>query len=79
MSSCEHDFADTHLQGHKVCLKCHLTFNPRELELMARVAELEKALENIAEGTTEWVDGYHDDLSGCLMAYAKQVLGVSDD
>jgi hypothetical protein len=41
MDDCKHDFQDTHLQGHKVCLKCHLTFNPHELQLMARVAELE--------------------------------------
>ena len=44
MSDCKHEFLDTHLQGHKVCLKCNLTFNPRELELMARVAEMENLL-----------------------------------
>ena len=45
------------------------------LKAADRIAELEQALQNIANGDTPWLDGYSETPGECYQKYAAYVLG----
>ena len=45
------------------------------LKAAERIAELEQALQNIANGDTPWLDGYSETPGECYQKYAAYVLG----
>ena len=44
------------------------------LKAAERIAELEQALQNIANGDTPWLDGYSETPGECYQKYAAYVL-----